>query len=290
MNDETWQRELAEAAREEMEADRADLDERWIRLSAGQLSAREEEELRALAETSPEARTAYEAFRPLGPEFKARTMQTLRQRIAPAAPVRASPKAPRPRTFTLPWRTPRFAGWAAAAGAMAAALAIWTSPLGTPSVGSWVATTELSGGDVPERSTTPAPSTSPALYHPGSGFFVVLAPKDPGERCEPDLAAECYLAGRTELRPWQGCAERAKFDRCGRKGRIEGTIGDSLPLEPGEWRLWTVVGRKGKLPAKEKLLQDLLGDPASSCNQGSGVGGRNWSATCIQLLRMEGSP
>jgi len=289
MNDEAWLRDLAQAAQDEEEAERAELDERWIRLSAGELSEHEEAELRALAETSPEARAAYEAFRPLGPDFKARTMKEIRKRIVPEPPSWLALWAAVLQTLTLLWNTPRFAGRLAAAAAMVAAVPVWLA-LRTPGVASWAVTAAVSLGDVPERSTPQVPSTSPALYHSGSRFFAVLAPESPAKRCESDLVAECYLAGKSELRPWHGCAESAKFDRCGRKGRIDGTVGDSLPLEPGDWRLWTVVGRKGKLPGAEELREDLLGDPASPCPLGKRVGGRNWSAVCVQSLKMESSP
>jgi uncharacterized protein (DUF4415 family) len=85
MNDEPRLRELAQVIREE-KADRFRLDERWARLSSGELSEQEEAELRALAEVSLEARQAYEAFRPLGPEFQARMVQILRQRLATVNP------------------------------------------------------------------------------------------------------------------------------------------------------------------------------------------------------------
>jgi RNA polymerase sigma factor (sigma-70 family) len=52
-------------------------DERWDRLAAGTLSAEEEEELRALADSSPEAREAYKAFKPLGADFQARVVSAI---------------------------------------------------------------------------------------------------------------------------------------------------------------------------------------------------------------------
>src|SRR5947209_19726504 len=64
-------RELGDLARSETEAEQDRFDERWDRLAAGTLTAEEDAELKALAESSPEAREAYEVFRPLGGDFQA---------------------------------------------------------------------------------------------------------------------------------------------------------------------------------------------------------------------------
>lgn len=70
-------KELGDLARHEGEAEGARLDERWDRLAAGTLTAEEEAELKALAASSPEAREAYAAFRPLGADFQARVVSTI---------------------------------------------------------------------------------------------------------------------------------------------------------------------------------------------------------------------
>src|SRR5215210_8874971 len=77
MSEDRLLRELGHLAKEEEGAEKARLDERWDRLAAGTLTTEEEAELLALAETSPEAREAYEAFRPLGPEFQARVVEKI---------------------------------------------------------------------------------------------------------------------------------------------------------------------------------------------------------------------
>ncbi len=56
-------------------------DPRWHRLTAGELSAEAEAELRVWAATSEDASIAYEAFRPLGPEFRALIVNALRLRL-----------------------------------------------------------------------------------------------------------------------------------------------------------------------------------------------------------------
>jgi RNA polymerase sigma-70 factor, ECF subfamily len=69
--------ELGYLAKEEREAEKAPLDERWDRLAAGTLTPEEDAELRALAESSPETRETYEAFRPLGAKFQARVVKEI---------------------------------------------------------------------------------------------------------------------------------------------------------------------------------------------------------------------
>lgn len=76
--------ELAQAGAEEDEIARERLDERWDRLSSGELSEQEAAELRALAEESEEGRRAFEAFEPLGEDFYRRVSDQAREALAPA--------------------------------------------------------------------------------------------------------------------------------------------------------------------------------------------------------------
>jgi RNA polymerase sigma factor (sigma-70 family) len=76
MNKDSILSELGALARQEGEGE-SPLDERWDRLAAGTLTAEEDAELRALATSSPEAREAYEAFRPLGAAFQARVVSAI---------------------------------------------------------------------------------------------------------------------------------------------------------------------------------------------------------------------
>jgi RNA polymerase sigma-70 factor (ECF subfamily) len=76
MNKDPILSELGALARQEGEGE-SPLDERWDRLAAGTLTAEEDTELRALAASSPEAREAYEAFRPLGAAFQARVVSAI---------------------------------------------------------------------------------------------------------------------------------------------------------------------------------------------------------------------
>src|SRR5205823_3925220 len=91
-------RELGDLARSEAKAEEARFDERWDRLAAGTLTAEEEAELKTLADSSPEYKEAFEAFRPLGADFQARVVSKINdERAKPApAPQPAPPKPPPP--------------------------------------------------------------------------------------------------------------------------------------------------------------------------------------------------
>src|SRR5215218_7525825 len=117
MNEDRLLRELGHLAKEEEGAERARLDERWDRLAAGTLTAEEEAELLALAETSPGAREAYEAFRPLGPEFQARVVKKISAEL---------PKGWRGRLLQFP--AVRIGGWVTAAAAAAAVVVVLLRP------------------------------------------------------------------------------------------------------------------------------------------------------------------
>jgi hypothetical protein len=39
--------------------------------------------------------------------------------------------------------------------------------------------------------------------------------------------------------------------------RLRGTVGQEIPLPPGDWRIWVVVGRPGKIPSREDLQAEL---------------------------------
>src|SRR4051794_40042585 len=105
-DDDRFLRELAQVANDEKQAEEARLDERWDRLSAGALSPEEEAALRALTEASEEGGGAYEAFRPLGREFRARVVRARRDQSAAAAPAE-------PPARVLPFRRQarRLGGW-----------------------------------------------------------------------------------------------------------------------------------------------------------------------------------
>lgn len=229
MSDDLWLKELAQVKRDEEEEERSRLDERWDRLSAGELSPEEEAELRALAETSEEAREAYEAFRPLGPDFQARVVSA----------VRAEQKAAEPRRRVLPFRPARLGGWLTAAAAAAAVLVIFLRP---PAPLPNYAPPELSGGSKALRGE----EMRTAPFAPGDPIHVVLRPET-GVSKAGDLEARCVLVRGGEARVLD---LQPVFDPGG-SVRMDGEL--EADLAAGAWTLWAVVGRPGRLPEPAEL-------------------------------------
>lgn len=247
MSDDTpFLRELARVAHEEEAEERSRLDDRWDRLSAGELTPEEEAELRALAETSGKAREAYEAFRPLGQDFQAGVVRAVQaQGLAPEAEA-AALELPA-KVVPFPKRAARVWWSAIAATAAAAVLVLFLRPpaplpdYGIPTVSGVQATR----GELPET-----PEVQPLA--PGR-FQVILQPETSVSRL-PALEARCYLLRGRDLRRLE---IREQEHDPGGSISIEGSIGGEV--RPGRWTLWSVVGRPGKLPEDAELRSLLPG-------------------------------
>jgi len=236
MNDDRLLRDLAQAAREEREREMDRWDERWDRLAAGTLSAAEDAELRALAATSEEARLAYEAFRPLGPEFEARVAAAIQEQ-AEASAAREVPQPAR----VLPFR--RRAGWlggALAAAAAALLVFVLSTPARLPSY-----SMEVARGDQTVRGAPAAPGKVREL-HRGSTLEVTVRPQT---RASGPILARWYVLRGGAVRELSTPAEISPAGAV----RLRGTLGEDLAIGPGDWTLWVVVGRPGKLPDPKML-------------------------------------
>ena len=232
-------KELGDLARQQEEAERARLDERWDRLSAGTLTAEEETELKALAASSPEAMEAYLAFKPLGAEFQARVVSAINFQPEPVPPPVPPPPPPQP-PF---WR--RIEVRVITAAAVAAGLYFFvpwppSSPLqlnyGSPAIS---IPSEFRGGE-------------PGLATPGSEVDLLVRPQTAIDGR--GLAVRGYLAhaGSGEIRPWELKSEVSKLGVV----TLHGTLGKEL--SPGIWTLWIVIGRKDKLPTARDLQSNLI--------------------------------
>lgn len=243
--------DLGDLARREQEAERAGLDDRWDRLAAGTLTAEEEAELRVLAASSPEAREAYEAFRPLGADFQARVVGA----ITAAQP---QPRKPDPRKWHSLFRSfrrdpGRLEVWLGSAAAVAAVLVFLVRGLTTlPPLPVYIA--DLKGGTQDSRGE-PVSSSGPKVFVPGSHLTLEVWPQKP---VEDPVEAHGFLApaagGAGEIVPWQ---PENGFEVAGGAVRLRGTIGQEVRLPPGSWRLWIVVGRPGKIPEEAEILDAL---------------------------------
>jgi len=252
MKEDELLRNLGQAAREQAASERLFLDERWDRLASGTLSVEEEGELRRLAETSEDARLAYEAFRPLGPEFQAKVVQAIEaQRIkdvvplpVPWRPESNDPPLPAPwqRVHNDPpppgrWRR-QLAGWSAAAATMAATL-VGIVPRVLPLLTPYVA--ELSGASITRGEVVEARELAP-----GERFQATLRP-DTAVRGYWPLRSRVFLQREETIR-------RVDVDsEVGPTGavRLTGTLDPDLSA--GTWTLWLVVGRWGLMPDPAEL-------------------------------------
>jgi hypothetical protein len=227
----------------------ARFDERWDRLAAGTLDAAEEAELRALCETSEEAREAYEAFRPLGPDFHAGVTRRIQ--------AQAAREAAKPTRFAR--RARRVGGWGAAAAAAAAAVFLLVRPPPLPDY----TLAEVAGASRATR----AGATAAAGFAPGDPFVLTLRPETEVTGGGA-LDARIYLLHRGDLWPIE---VRPELDPRG-SVRLRGVVPPAL--EAGGAPLWVVVGREGALP-----------DPAELRAVGAVVArrGRQWTALPVRL-------
>lgn len=242
--------DLGDLARREEEAERAGLDERWDRLAAGTLTAEEEAELRALAASSPAAREAYEAFRPLGADFQARVVGA----ITAAQPEPRKSETKKAHSLFRSFRRDpgRLEAGLGAAAAVAAVLVFLVRGLTTlPPLP--VYTAELSGGTQILRGE-PVPPSGPQVFVPDSPLKLEVRPQ---QRVEGPVEVRGFLApatGAGEIIPWQ---PETGFEVAGGSVRLRGTVGQEVRLPLGSWRLWIVVGRPGKIPEEGEILGAL---------------------------------
>ncbi len=251
-------------------------DDRWAALCAGELSAAEEEALRAKARTSESSRRAVEAFEPLGPEFRQRVVHRLRRQIetettiakrsgevesgeAESGEAGAGETEPAGRPSTargrksrvLPradpavwWRWPPVAMVAAAAAV--AIVMVWPRAEPPPLP---VYHPALAGGAASSR--TPEAPSQPRFVA-GSPFRLVLRPET---EVEDSMEVRAFLGHGQALEPWDVSAEISE------KGSvlIEGTLGDDVRLAAGQHVLSILIGRRGELDEAE-LPRDFLPD------------------------------
>ena len=263
MDEDRLIRELADLAREGDEAGGLHLDERWDRLAARTLTAEEEAELRALAAASPEAREAYEAFRPLDTAFQDRVVAAL------AAETRTAPSS-----RILPFRRgiARLGASLAAAAAVAAGLLIVlrgpsSQPAPIPAY-----TVELSGGAQTSRGEA-GPTSGPQVFVPGELMTITAQP----ERSVGPVEARGFFVRGGEIVPWK---PQPETNRATGSVRFRGTLGTDIRLPPGDWKAWIVVGRPGRIPPMDDLMTEL----------GAGkIRNEYWRAASMDL-RVEESP
>ena len=262
MNEDRLLGELGDLARQEGEAEKARFDERWDRLAAGTLTAEEEAELKALADSSPEMREAYEVFRPLGADFQARVVSKINaQRTAEAE----EPVPPVPPPPVLPFyrrAARRIEVWVGAAAAAAAALFILVPGPALPPLPLYAFDT-LHGNQT-VRGSQPGPASGMPVFDPDSPLTFVVRPPHP---VTTPVAAKSFLAQGAELLAWQpgkaGAGGTFRFEgRLSRRAarRMEG-LGRRRPPGPAPIRE-RAAGRVARRPDPDQGLAGDLDGPA----------------------------
>jgi hypothetical protein len=273
MNKDRLLSELGDLARQEEEAEKARLDERWDRLAAGTLTAEEEAELKALAESSPEIREAYEAFRPLGADFQARMVSAIHAEWATPAPQPVPPD-PRPLPFRRAVR--RIEVWLGAAVAVAASLFLLVHGPALPPLPAY--SVDPLSGDKASRGGESVPPGGLPVFSPGSMLELKVRPQPPS-RIQGPLEARAFRVpvggAGVDWVPEPGFAVENGADGT---VRLRGTLGETTQLPPGMWKICVVVSRPGKAPDEREL-------PAALGSEHAG-----WQAACTQPLRIEGRP
>jgi hypothetical protein len=138
----------------------------------------------------------------------------------------------------------------------------------------------LDGGFKTDRGNEISPSNTPRVFGPGSPFTLNVSPKqpleDPGE-----VRPSVYLsssAGREDLSPLR---PEPHF-RIAETGSValEATMEKDIKIPPGDWVLWTVIARPGRIPKAREVQTHLR---AKRYQHDS------WHAVCA-ALRAEDNP
>jgi hypothetical protein len=269
MRDDELLQRLAELARQEEDEATGRLDPRWDALAAGTLAPAEAEALRKEAAGAPEKAAAYEAFTPLGEEFRGRVVEAVRGGLTAAeesptdwvgSPQPAAPPTPlrklrrlSPPASRIDRQDGRRRAWmgGAVAAALAAAVVLvvlrpWTGPEPLPAYTGHLAgrTQEWRAGEG-EQTQPGAP-----LFAPGNRLELVLSPE---ESVAKPPVVKTFLAHGGELAPWP-----IPFEVSGHGAvRLAGTVGEDVRLPPGQSTLVVAIGRPGSLPTAAALQARL---------------------------------
>jgi hypothetical protein len=103
-------------------------------------------------------------------------------------------------------------------------------------------------GDQEFRGDT-KPATGVPVFSPGS---VLTLDASPEQAVTGQVAAQAFAGQGAELVPLE---LRPQVENGA--VRLRGTLGQEIRLPPGDWRIWVVVGRPGKIPSREDLQAEL---------------------------------
>ncbi len=257
MSEERLLKDLARLARER---DAVTPEGAWDLLASGELTEEQRERLRVQAERSPADAAAWDAFQPLGADFRAalvaRVARELREppSAEPAvepAPARSTPPRRASRAWLSGWRLALVAALAAAG--LLIALGPWARPRELP-------TYELSTSGAlqsrrgPVESATPgATAGAPLPLASGNRFELLLTP---ATSAGADVESQVLIARGERLEPLALPAPQRSDEGALRYSAV---VGRDLELPPGESVLVVVVARPGARPSEAELRARLAG-------------------------------
>jgi hypothetical protein len=223
--------------------DDASVDPIWERLARGELSAREDEELRARAAADPEIAALYEAYRPLSSDVTARLAE--RATAALSTPGRAPERG-----RVLPWRRVVLAV-AAPLAAAAALVLVLHRPVEPPASPLPAYALAVTGGDRATRSSEASAQDAIDL-HAGSHLEIVLRPST---AVDGSIAVKAFLVQGDLARPWPVPMDRSSDGAV----RVSGTAGALMGVPAGSWDLVFVVGRDGMVVDPAEVTRAVKG-------------------------------
>ena len=238
MDDNEFLSLLGKEARRQQKAEES-LDPRFDALAAGQLTAEEEKNLQKEAAESRDMLDDYEAFKPLGAEFRFNLVNRIHGELAAGKEDNVVKKQRSTRLWLIV--APAFA----LAASIALLLALPTNKPRSP----LSYTFEMKVGEQTYRGKNgPSPDTAKPIFGTGSQIHIILRPK---EASREDVGASLFFEkDGTFIR-----LENGQQINSSGAVRFTAIIGETVFLEPGEWTVWAVVGRPGDLPDRDGLKE-----------------------------------
>jgi hypothetical protein len=224
MSDDPFMKELGQVARAE-----TDIDERLERLAEGRLTQDELKELESMAENDPRLSEALAAFRPLGDDFQARTVERLDGMVAGG-----QKKELRRRGLWFYLPIP-----AALAAAVLLVVLIW--PAGDPGpLPSYQI--EIGGGASSLRGPE---SSGPLRLVPGTTLQILLRPD---RAVEGEVGVLALLLQDNQLK----VLSIPRVEARGGAVKLGGVVGKDMPFVPGAADLVVLLARPDELPEGAK--------------------------------------
>jgi hypothetical protein len=112
----------------------------------------------------------------------------------------------------------------------------------------------LTGGVQASRGGEPGPASGLPVFVPGSPLSLTATPHTSVQSVE----ARAFLSSLSKTGDFLSWEPEPHLEITDQGTvRLQGTLGQDIQLSPGDWRIWIVVGRKGRLPSGKELQAEL---------------------------------